>query len=165
MVNHRLESFPLALQVVETTDLVEADVREELRAGKEPFARIMAARRDVPEGGGLVVRAIFEPVPLYAVMAKQGFAHHTEKLADDDWRVWFYRDVTVLDVREMEPPEPLAFTLAALETLAPGGTLVQVNVRTPQFLLPRLAERGFAYEIREVAPGRVHLFIRRPLAA
>ena len=165
MVNHRLEGFPLALQVLDATGFVEADVREELRAGKEPFARIMAARHEVPEGGGLVVRAIFEPAPLYKVMAKQGFVHHTEKLAEDDWRVWFYPDVMVLDVRDMEPPEPLAFTLAALETLPAGGTLVQVNVRVPQFLLPKLVDRGFAYEIREVAPDRVHLFIRRPEAA
>ncbi|MFP5356037.1 MAG: DUF2249 domain-containing protein, partial [Gemmatimonadota bacterium] len=111
MVSPLVESFPLALQVVDAAKVVEADVREELRAGREPFARIMAARREVPDGGALVVRAIFEPAPLYAVMAKQGFAHYTEKFADDDWRVWFYHDVPVLDVRGMEPPEPLAHTL------------------------------------------------------
>lgn len=165
MVNQLTEGFPLALQVVDPAHIVEADVREDLRAGKEPFARIMAARRELPEGGALVVRAIFEPIPLYAVLGKQGLAHHTERLADDDWRVWFYPDVAVLDVREMDPPEPLAFTLAALETLPAGRTLVQVNVRVPQFLLPRLEERGFTYEVREIAPDRVHLFIRRATAA
>lgn len=161
MVNPLVESFPLALQVVDAASVVEADVREELRAGREPFARIMAARRDVPEGGALVVRAIFEPAPLYAVMAKQGFAHYTERLADDDWRVWFYHDVPVLDVRGMEPPEPLAHTLNAVESLSEGGVLVQVNVRVPQFLLPKLAERGCTHEVREVAPDRVHVVIRR----
>lgn len=167
MVNPLVESYPLALQVVEASRIVEADVREELRAGREPFARIMAARREVPPGGALVVRAIFEPAPLYAVMAKQGFLHHTEALAADDWRVWFYPDVAVLDVRGMEPPEPLAHTLAAIESLADGGTLVQVNVRVPQFLLPKLAERGFTHEIRAVSPDRVHVVIRRasPAAA
>lgn len=161
------EDVPLALQVVDAAQIVEADVREDLRAGREPFARIMAARGEVSERGALLVRAIFEPAPLYKVMAKQGFAHHTERLADDDWRVWFYPDVVVLDVREMDPPEPLAHTLAALETLADGRTLVQINVRVPQFLLPKLEERGFAFEIQEVAPDRVHLFIRRrsPAAA
>ena len=52
-------------------------------------------------------------------------------------------------------------TLAALEELPPGGTLVQLNVRVPQFLLPRLEERGFTYEIREQAPDLVRVFIRR----
>jgi len=161
MVSPLVDSFLLALQVVDPALIVEADVREDLRAGREPFQRIMAARAELPDGGTLVVRAIFEPAPLYRVLGKQGFLHHTEELAADDWRVWFYADVVVLDVRDMDPPEPLAHTLAALESLPQHGTLVQVNVRVPQFLLPRLTERGFTYEIREIAPDRVHVVIRR----
>lgn len=161
MVNPIVDSFPLALQVVDPALIVEADVREDLRAGREPFQRIMAARSEVPTGGCLVVRATFEPAPLYRVLGKQGFQHHTEELAADDWRVWFYSDVQVLDVRDMDPPEPLAHTLAAIQSLPENGTLVQVNVRVPQFLLPRLTEQGFVYEIREIAPDRVHVFIRR----
>ena len=179
---------PAALRHLTWDRIVTVDVREDLRSGKEPFSRIMAARRTVPEGGALCVRAIFEPVPLYAVMARHGYAHFTERLADDDWQVCFYAaeasprgtapsavpasgqasdedaggdDVVVLDVRDLEPPEPMVRTLAALDALPPGATLVQINVRVPQFLLPRLAERGFAYEIREQAPDLVRVFIRR----
>lgn len=166
----------------------EIDVRAALRAGEEPFSQIMAARREVPPGGALAVRATFEPVPLYAVMRRQGLAHHTEHLDDEDWRVWFFPaddaadpdsapgpndtgaetspspgddGVVILDVRGLEPPEPLMRTLAALETLPAGGTLVQLNVRVPQFLLPILEERGFRHEIREQHPDLVRLFIRR----
>lgn len=178
--------LPPELERIAVEKVVEVDVREDLRSGKEPFSRIMAARREVPEGGVLSLRAIFEPVPLYAVMARQGFHHATERLADDDWRVWFYpatgepeaatlqappaaapaaeEGVVVLDVRNLEPPEPMVRTLAALEELPPGGTLVQLNVRVPQFLLPRLEERGFRYEIREQAPDLVRVFIRRAAA-
>ncbi|MEP7381141.1 MAG: DUF2249 domain-containing protein [Gemmatimonadota bacterium] len=162
MVSPLVDSFPLALQVVDPAHIVEADVREDLRAGHEPFARIMDARADVPPGGALVVRAIFEPAPLYKVLGKQGWQHHTEELGAEDWRVWFYTDVPVLDVRDMDPPEPLVHTLAALESLPENGTFVQINVRVPQFLLPKLTERGFTYTIREIAPDRVHLVIRRP---
>src|SRR5690606_39934675 len=59
---------------------------------REPFTRIMAAREALPAGGVLRVRAIFEPVPLYRVMQRHGFAHWTEELAADDWRVWFWRE-------------------------------------------------------------------------
>ncbi len=179
---------PAALDAIAPDALVELDVREDLRNGREPFGLIMAARQRVPEGGALAVRAIFEPVPLYQVMGKQGFAHYTEQLGDEDWRVWFYpptpapatavptaaaaaspdgaRDpgVVVLDVREMEPPEPMTVTLEALESLPPGGTLVQVNVRVPQFLLPLLEERGFSYEVRQQAPDLVRVFIRHRAA-
>jgi uncharacterized protein (DUF2249 family) len=161
MVNPVVDAFPLALQVVDPALIVEADVREELRAGREPFHLIMAARATVQPGGALVVRATFEPAPLYRVLGKQGWLHHTEELAADDWRVWFYTDVSVLDVREMDPPEPLVHTLAAIASLPEDGAFVQVNVRVPQFLLPKLTEQGFTYEVREIGPDRVHLIIRR----
>ncbi|HEU4647959.1 MAG TPA: DUF2249 domain-containing protein [Gemmatimonadales bacterium] len=186
-----------ALRGLAVERVVEIDVREDLRAGKEPFSRIMAARQQVPEGGVLSLRAIFEPVPLYAVMAKQGFDHYTERLGDEDWRVWFYPagtpprsaaaerqasksssaaatpregdltgawDVVVLDVRDLEPPEPMVRTLAALEQLPRGATLVQLNVRVPEFLLPRLEERGFTYDIRPQGPDLVRVFIRHAVA-
>jgi len=194
---------PARLQAIPAEAIVELDVRDDLRRGHEPFSRIMAARREVPAGGALRLRAIFEPVPLYAVMEKQGFAHHTRQLGPEDWSVWFYPadeeelqrpegdggetaapeassagrqpsstaataadtgeddGVVVLDVRGLEPPEPMVRTLAALENLPPGETLVQLNVRVPQFLLPRLEERGFAYEIREQSPELVRVFITR----
>lgn len=87
----RATARPPALEAVAPDAIVEIDVREDLRQGREPFQRIMAARQRVPEGGALVVRATFEPVPLYRVMGKQGFDHYTEELGDEDWRVSFYR--------------------------------------------------------------------------
>lgn len=165
MMNSINEAYPLALQVVDPADIVEADVREDLRKGREPFQLIMAARDKVPEDGALVVLATFEPAPLYRVMEKAGWAHHTEELGPEDWRVWFHRPVTVLDVREMEPPEPLAHTLNAAAELAPGESLVQLNSRVPHFLFPRLTEQGLTYHVREVSPERVHVVIRRPVAA
>ena len=161
---------------------VTLDVRNDLRAGREPFSTIMAAIAKLPTDDVLHLRTIFEPLPLYAVLEKRGFAHETQAHADDDWSVWFWRaaernsspatatasggaagravsevisdvgsnpNVVWLDVRELEPPDPLVRTLTALETLPAGHTLVQVNLRVPLFLLPMLAERGYAYDIDE----------------
>ena len=85
------DDLPLAVRLIAPARIVTADVRDELRRGEEPFARIMAARAAVPDGGALLVRAIFEPAPLYRVMERHGFAHHSEALAPDDWRIWFIR--------------------------------------------------------------------------
>jgi hypothetical protein len=52
-------------------------------------------------------------------------------------------------------------TLEALETLSAEHSLVQVNVRVPQFLLPILRERGFAFEINEVQSDLFHVRIWR----
>lgn len=174
-----LPAIPAALTSLQPDRIVDCDVRDDLRAGIEPFRRILDAARALPTGSALRVRAIFEPAPLYAVLARQGLAHATERLAADDWRVWFYRDaaaapaavapiataanddnVIVLDVRGLEPPEPMERTLETLATMPRGKTLVQINVRIPQYLLPRLVERGFTYDIREQGPDLVRLFIR-----
>lgn len=163
MLNPLDASFPLALQVVDPARIIEADVRDDLRNGREPFQRIMSARAEVPDWGAFVVRATFEPAPLYRVMGKAGWAHHTECLAPDDWRVWFYRDLPVLDVRDMDPPEPLAHTMNAATVLPEGGALVQLNVRVPQFLLPKLTEQGLVFHVHEASPDRVHVLIQRPV--
>ncbi len=174
-----LAPVPPALAATPPALLVDVDVREDLRAGREPFGRIMGAVRELGPAHVLRIRAIFEPVPLYGVLAKRGLSHFTEQLAVEDWRVWFFRDdlrvaspasaatdeeveddVVVLDVRGLEPPEPMVRTFEALEALPRGKTLVQLNVRVPQFLLPKLAERGFVYEVREQSEDLVRVFIR-----
>lgn len=163
---------------------IEVDVRDDLRSGREPFSRIMAAVAALRPEEVLHLRAIFEPVPLFAVMAKRGFTHAVRRHAADDWSVWFWRAATVapaadqstatapaaapassertvvLDVRGLEPPEPMLRTLSALEDLPAGHELLQVNARVPQFLLPLLAERGFLWEVDE-QPERVLVRIWR----
>ena len=124
----------------------------------------------------LLLRTIFEPAPLFGVLAKRGFSSESRADAPDDWSSWFWRpesepseppdaqpaatreddalvahdeSTVVLDVRGLEPPEPLMRTLAALETLPEGHVLKHVNTRVPQLLFPFLAERGFACEVDE----------------
>ena len=204
---------PAALRVV------ELDVRDDLRAGREPFSRILATVNALEDDQGLRLRTIFEPVPLFALLAKRGFLHESRRDAPDDWSAWFWRasarhdggvqiprlaalardDTHVqiprlaplarddsgcaplarddgahaaaddergehevwLDVRGLEPPQPMLRTLAALETLPEGQVLVQINVRVPQLLLPVLAERGYACELDESRTDRVLLRIWR----
>lgn len=172
--------LPPEFAAVAAAAITDLDVRDDLRRGAEPFSRIMQAQSEVAPGGVLRVRAIFEPVPLYHVLGKQGFTHWTERLADDDWRIWFLRagaqaeaagvpigaavpdnDMVVLDVRGLEPPEPMVRTLEALEQLPRGKALLQINARVPQMLLPLLAERGFAYQLVSEIPNEVRGLIRR----
>jgi uncharacterized protein (DUF2249 family) len=171
---------------------LEVDVREDLRAGREPFSKIMAAVAALTPRQVLRLRAIFEPAPLYTVLGRRGFVHETRQEGPEDWSVWFWRPETSaegsaepatieagpepgsagqgpveagtvrLDVRNLEPPEPMLRTLAALEQLPAGHRLVQINQRVPQFLLPILAERGFAWQIEEPEAGLVLVRIWRP---
>ncbi len=67
------------------------DVREDIGRGDEPFDRIMQAVAALEDDQELVVVNVFEPVPLYGVLAQQGFSHETTKTAEGDWRVTFRR--------------------------------------------------------------------------
>lgn len=72
--------------------VVEVDVREDLRAGREPLARIMGAATKLNDGEVLRVRATFQPVPLLTVLGKRGFTSESLEHGPDDWSVWFWRE-------------------------------------------------------------------------
>ena len=65
------------------------DVREDLRAGREPFGRIMQTLGRLQAGQGLVLYATFEPVPLFGVMEGKGFTHTAREIGGGDWEVRF----------------------------------------------------------------------------
>jgi uncharacterized protein (DUF2249 family) len=124
----------------------------------------MAAVKALGAGQALVLRAPFEPVPLYDVLGARGFAHWTERRADDDWSVWFYRPgrrARVIDVRGLEPPQPMVLVLEQLERLQPGDRLEVVHHRRPMLLYPLLDERGYAHETDEREPGVVRIVIEK----
>jgi uncharacterized protein (DUF2249 family) len=174
--------MPPALADLDDAERMTFDVRDELARGIAPFARIIAAVNELPAGHALVLRTPFEPVPLYHVLGRRGFAHWTECQAPDDWRVWFWRDaageahstvpaalrpaarVSVIDVRGLEPPHPMVLVLDRLQALAPGETLAVLHDRRPLFLYPQLDARGFTHETDEPAPGVVRIRIQRPSA-
>jgi uncharacterized protein (DUF2249 family) len=173
---------PEPLRRVGAANEVHLDVREDIRRDQEPFAKIMATVKALGAEQVLVLRSPFEPVPLLAALGKRGFAHWIEQSAPDDWTVWFYRepsaaenavqvatvgapadrDTVVVDVRGLEPPEPMVRVLGRLDMLRPGQRLVVLHERRPMLLYPQLDERGFAHETDEPEPGVVRIVVRYP---
>jgi len=77
--------------MTESNNVVVVDVREDLRQGREPFERIMAAANGLGPDQEMELWALFEPKPLFAIMAGRGFEHDAEAQPNGDWRVRFYR--------------------------------------------------------------------------
>lgn len=146
------------------TDYIDLDIRPILRAGGEPFSVIMAAVARLEPGQGIRLYATFKPIPLFAVMAEEGFAHSEKELGGGEWEVLFtpseveaapslhaqaadaWPDPVVrLDNRDLDPPEPMVRILSAAEQLAPGQTLSALLRREPVFLFPHLEKRGFRW--------------------
>jgi uncharacterized protein (DUF2249 family) len=69
--------------------IITVDVRDDLRAGREPFPRIMEAAGRLRDGEQLRVLAPFEPRPLIGVLAMQGFVAKVTELSDGTFEVVF----------------------------------------------------------------------------
>jgi len=67
----------------------------------------------------------------------------------------------LLDVSDLEPPEPLTLTLEAAEDLAPGQYLRMLHRRDPCMLYGNLDDNGFKYIQRKGTSTAVELFIWR----
>ena len=167
--------MPGTLAMVPEGRRVRLDVRDDIRRGEEPFTRIMTAVRELEGDQALVLRVPFEPIPLYDVLGKRGFQHWTERRAADDWSVTFYRESRpspapaaptasqgrVIDVRGLEPPQPMLEVLDAIDRLESGVELEVRHDRRPTLLYPLLDERGYVHDTDEPEPGLVRIRIRR----
>lgn len=162
------------------------DLREDIRAGREPFAKIMAAVAGLAAQENLLIIAPFEPAPLFHVLAKQGFAHESKQTPAGDWQVLFSRnaeaaaktpvalatasdcchapaissEIVDLDARGLEPPQPLVTILEAISSLPPGATLRARTDRRPMHLYAQLESRGFVGESAEQADGSFITHVR-----
>jgi uncharacterized protein (DUF2249 family) len=65
------------------------DVRDILKAGGEPFSRIMQAVEALAPGQALRLLATFKPIPLFGVLAQRGFEHTEREIGGGDWEVIF----------------------------------------------------------------------------
>jgi uncharacterized protein (DUF2249 family) len=152
------------------------DVREQVRAGEEPYHRIMRAVAALEDDQALRLCTIFEPVPLYDVLDRRGFAHWIERRGPEEWWITFYRsaapaekdkasaaldparrvvaaDPLVVDARGLEPPQPMAKILEALPRIEAGGEIRALTDRRPMLLYAKLEDRRFKYATEEVKSG------------
>ncbi len=168
-------SMPEQLRDLPEDRRVTLDVRERVRAGEEPYHEIMKAIRALRGHQVLQLCNIFEPVPLYDILAERGFAHWTERRGPEEWWVTFYRpegvgepsfppplpaapganaeEILVVDARGLEPPQPMAKILETLPKIEAGGEILARTDRRPMLLYPKLEDRGFKYRTTETADG------------
>jgi TusA-related sulfurtransferase len=67
----------------------------------------------------------------------------------------------ILDVRGLEPPEPLERALDAVAALQPGERLRMIHNREPCLLYPLLAKRGFQHIAEAKAEDHHEILIWR----
>ncbi len=155
---------------------VTLDVREDLKRGREPFAKILQTVSALKKNQKLRLIAPFRPAPLFAVLSARGFSHRAKAMPQGDWEVLFTRDTEEelpseaasqspvalekcpcgcgrkafeVDARGLEPPQPLVKILEALTHISNDTEIKALTDRRPLHLYAHLDERGFVGRTEE----------------
>lgn len=165
-----MATLPTAVGAAGTRSSRELDVRPILAKGGDPFSLILKTTEKLADDEALHLIVGFEPTPLYSVMKGRGRAAHTEHTGDV-YHVWFYKDAATrpepeargertalkppvaLDVRGLEPPQPMIVILEKLVELGPGAQLEVHHHREPVLLYEKLALRGYGARTEKRAEG------------
>lgn len=145
---------------------------------REKHALIFARWDALPVGGHFVIVNDHDPEPLYYQFAARfpGAFEWTYLVAGpEEFHIRIKRTSAVptrppvvpppvncgshrpaqgeLDLRGLEPPEPMVRILSALEVLEPGVEMRATTDRRPVFLYPELEARGALYASVELEDG------------
>jgi uncharacterized protein (DUF2249 family) len=162
--------------VTEPTDSTLFDVRE--IPCRIKHGQIFQRWLDLPVGAHFVLINDHDPVPLYYQFAAQfpgSFTWEYLVRGPDEFQIRITRTSAspvgvpvppppaacgggesvpgALDLRGLEPPEPMLRILTAVEGLAPGSTLRAHTDRRPIYLLPELEARGIQHRGEEQSDG------------
>ncbi|MBK7665978.1 MAG: DUF2249 domain-containing protein [Sphingobacteriaceae bacterium] len=183
-----VESSSYNFQNLSEENIVELDVREMLKAGKDPFNVIMESLSTLSENSILKIVNTFEPTPLISILSKKGYIHNTIIIEKQLVHTYFKKEITTknsdntilndskseeitqvlksfgtntkeIDVRHLEMPLPMATILNELHTLPEDYMLFVHHKKVPKFLFPELAERGYQWRIQIISVDYVKLFI------
>jgi len=176
------------IQEINEENVVDLDVREMLKAGKDPFNVIMNALSNLSTNSVLKIINTFEPTPLISILSKKGYVHNTIVIEKQLVHTYFKKDSAIifdnkeiidnnsseeitivlksfgtnikeLDVRHLEMPLPMAMILNELPSLPEDYILLVNHKKVPKFLFPELAERGYQWRIQIITEDNVKLFI------
>lgn len=156
--------------MINGSNLRVLDVRPSLAQGVDPFHLIMGEVAKLQEDEVLHLINGFEPKPLYNVLGSRGYEHFTE-FVDGVFNVYFFKShtqttgnaqrvtgnaqpvtgneepvtkkVVELDVRGMEPPEPMMAILQKIHEIDEGTILLVHHHREPMMLYEKLEEIGW----------------------
>jgi TetR/AcrR family transcriptional regulator len=145
--------------------LLELDVRPLLDQGIDPLNRILLTLEKMPASGVLQITAPFQPTPLLSLLTAKGFGVDAREFENGEWKITVRgaQAAEVVDLCELEAPEPMERCLLATAELKAGESWLALLPRVPQLLLPRLTERGLTYHYLDHPDGTALIRICKPL--
>ena len=132
-----------------------------LGKGIDPLDTVLKALEGSPVGSVLRIDAPFRPEPLIALLGRRGRTVTVEARGVTHALLVAEADSKVLDLRDLEAPEPMERLLLAAADLEPGRRVIAQTPRVPQLLLPRLANDGVSFAVRQESDGTGLLLLWR----
>lgn len=135
------------------------DVRPFLASGQDPFLEIMNAKENLSDGQELHLIAPFKPIPLMHIFESEGYRVETSVPREGEWHVRLIpgkqndSKVLELDLRDLEPPEPLHKALLAATALGRDETLILHTRFRPVHLFEELSQNQYDWECDQSGPG------------
>ena len=132
-----------------------------LGKGIDPLDTVLKALEGSPVGSVLRIDAPFRPEPLIALLGRRGRNVTVQARGAMHGLLVAEADAQLLDLRELEAPEPMERLLLAAADLEPGQRVIAQTPRVPQLLLPRLANDGVSFAVRKESDGTGLLLLWR----
>ncbi len=166
MAARRETSSPptLARATRDSRGIVVPDLPAEPREAATALEQVSRALERVPEDGVLKMRLACDPEPLAAPLRRRGFRVRSERLAADHWSLELQPEggPAILDLRDLEAPEPMERILEACAKLAPGAALMARTPCYPRPLFSQLEHRALLWAACEEPDGSALVHVRRP---
>ncbi len=176
-------------RIMKKNKIVTLDVRPILSTGTDPYHAIMDTLKTMDkENESLLIINTFEPVPLLNKLKKQGYEYEVERPDDttvhtyltkvndgeadttekiennnnltfEEMEEKYKNKMQIVDVRDLEMPLPMVTILQEIEKIKEDEVLYVHHKRLPQYLLPELETRGWAYVNKEVNESNMKFII------
>jgi len=176
------------LTAMKKEKIMTLDVRPILETGTDPYHAIMDTLKTMNDNESLLIINTFEPVPLLNKLKTQGYEYEVERGGDGTVQTYLTKTGIVeeddqenvssneeltfeqaeikykekmheVDVRDLEMPLPMVTILQEIEKIEEHEVLYVHHKRLPQYLLPELETRGWAYVNKEVDDDNMKFII------
>jgi len=142
----------------------EAISQLDLAGEARPVERVLRRLAELPREGALKLQGVVDPQALIAELRERGVCAEAEPVSGGSARLELRPAGArpVLDLRDLEAPEPMQRVLEAAARLGPGEALLARTPCYPRMLFPQLERRGLVWQAVEECDGSGLVHVRRP---
>ena len=134
----------------------------DLAGEAHPLERVVRRLAELPREGVLKLQGVADPRALIAELRERGVCAEAVSGGAAHLELRPAGARPVLDLRDLEAPEPMQRVLEAAARLDPGEALLARTPCYPRMLFPQLERRGLVWQAVEECDGSGLVHVRRP---